>query len=168
MVGPLDAHGEAEIVALCERVGMPWEKAPQRDALQHPWDGRSLNLAHRTMHGTSDIVHDVAHWLVADPARRSDPSFGLDGMAYWFTPEPGEPDDTEEEALASMLGILLERALGLDWRHTWEFHNWNQEGWNGVRAAVLRLRAKGLVRGLTPACLLDSAGAHATPAPHLR
>lgn len=150
---------EAQIIALCERIGMPLEKVPNRDDWNHPWDGRALNLAHYVStkaSPTSDIVHDVAHWLVAAPERRSEPDFGLDGMAAFFTPEPGGQDDTEEEQQASLLGILLERAMGMDWRYTWEFHRWHVEGWAGVRQVIRALRQRGLIRGLAPTCLLNA------------
>lgn len=151
---------EARIIALCERIGMPWERVADRDEVEHPWDGRALNLAYGSAfqhhHAESDIVHDVAHWLVAAPERRAEPDFGLDWMAAFITQEPGGPDDVREEMHASMLGILLERAMGMDWRYTWEFHSWDIDGWLGVRPAIRALRQRGLILGLTPTCLLDA------------
>lgn len=154
----LSQENEAQIIALCERTGMPWERAPRRQELDHAWYGFALNLGHVTPNGTSDLVHDVAHWLIAAPERRSDPYFGLDSMAYWFTPESDAPDDTEEEMQVSLLGFLLERALGMNWRYTWEFHSWEAAGWAGLRPVIRALRQRGLIQGLTPTCLLNSAG----------
>ena len=141
---------EAKIISLCERIGMPWEKVANRDTHEHPWNGVALNMAHRStmVRGTSDLVHDVAHWLVATPDAREDPWFGLE---YWI-----EEPAYEEEALASLLGILLERSLGLDWRYTWQFHSWDTGGWAGIRPVILSLRQRGLIRGLTPTFLLDA------------
>jgi hypothetical protein len=138
---------DAQIIALCERIGMPWEKVPNRDAFEHPWDGRALNLAHATRHGTSEFVHDVAHWLVATPEARTDSDFALEVI--------GEAESYDEEEAASLLGILLERTLGMDWRYTWKFHSW-PDHWNGVRPSICALRQRGLIRGLTPTCLLDA------------
>lgn len=153
---------EAQIIALCERIGMPWENVPNRDTREHTWNGVALNLAHRSImvRGTSDLVHDVAHWLVAAPERRGEADFGLDSMAYFREigdaeyPSPGE--SIEEEVSASLLGILLERAMGMDWRYTWEFHSWDVEGWRGLRPVIGTLRQSGLIRGLVPTCLLDA------------
>lgn len=162
----LTPEQEAQIVALCERIGMPWEKVPNRDDLDHPWNGRALNLLHhvgKNASPTSDLVHDVAHWLIAAPERRGEADFGLDAMAYFrgvigdaerHYPSPRESMD--EETSASLLGILLERAMGMDWRYTWEFHSWDREGWRGVRDVVRDLQKLGHLRGLTPTCLLDA------------
>lgn len=150
---------EAKIIALCERIGMPWEQAHERAYTDHPWNGRALNLLHRVHNNaspTSDLVHDVAHWLVAEPERRADPSFGLDQMAVFMEPEPGCPDDVAEEQRASLLGLLLERAMGMDWKYTWGFHSWEIEGWSGVRDMVRKLQHLGHLRGLMPTCLLGA------------
>jgi hypothetical protein len=151
---------ETKIVSLCGRIGMPWERVPNRGD-EHPWNGSALNLAHsHGLHAESDIVHDVAHWLVAAPERRGEADFGLDSMAYFREigdaeyPNPGE--SIEEEVSASLLGILLERAMGMDWRYTWQFHSWDTGGWAGIRPVILSLRQRGLIRGLTPTCLLDA------------
>lgn len=143
---------EAQIISLCERIGMPWEKVQNRDDWGHAWDGRALNIAHdyRLLHASSDIVHDVAHWLVASPERRVEPDFGLDEMAYFREPDdvdyPSPVESIEEEIQASLLGILLERAMGMDWRYTWEFHSWDIDGWLGVRPAIRALRQRGLIK----------------------
>ena len=82
---------------------------------------------------TSDIIHDIAHFVVATPKRRKLPEFGLgtspdnytrltfpaDGMNYSMA-------QTEEE-LASVLGIYWEREIGLDWRQTYENHSWHHK-----------------------------------------
>lgn len=139
---------ERQIIALCERIGMPWEKVPNRDDWDHAWDGRALNLAHETSNGgTSDLVHDVAHWLVATPEARAASDFALEAI--------GEAESYDEEEAASLLGILLERAMGMDWRYTWKFHMWPNH-WDNVRPSICALRQRGLIRGLTPTCLLDA------------
>lgn len=155
----LAAEQEDKLIALCERIGMPWEKVYGRDNLEHAWNGHALNIAHGNPNGTSDLVHEVAHWLTASPGRRSDPGFGLDDMAYWRDKEStdGLPDPAasiDEEIAASLLGILLERTMGMDWRYTWEFHRWHVEGWKGVRGIIRTLQQRGLIRGLVPTVLL--------------
>jgi hypothetical protein len=141
------------IAALCDKIGMPWEINPRRNRAEHPWNGRSLNLAHHNPSGTSDLVHDVAHWLVAPPRTRRDRYFQLDTMAY-FEEGSTARNHEEEEETASLLGILVERALGLNWRYTWCFHSWGREGWRDLRPKIRGLRRRGLVIGLMPSCLL--------------
>lgn len=143
----------ALIAALCDKIGMPWEINPRRNRAEHPWNGRSLNLAHHNPSGTSDLVHDVAHWIIAPPAARRDRYFQLDTMAY-FEDTPQARDHEEEEALSSLLGILIERALGFNWRYTWGFHNWDHGNWRELRAKIRSLQARDLLQGLTPTCLL--------------
>lgn len=69
-------------------------------------------------------LHDIAHWLIAPPKRRRMEDFGLGA--------PGIPDGKyvpiakadEEEEKASLLGIAMERFLGLDWESTYLNHAW--------------------------------------------
>lgn len=143
----------ALIAALCDKIGMPWEVNPRRNKADHPWNGRSLNLAHHAPSGTSDLIHDVAHWLVAPQAARADRYFKLETLAY-FKDGPKARDAEEEEVHASLLGILLERGIGFDWRYTWRFHNWDHGGWKDLRPKIRALQSRGLLQGLTPVCLL--------------
>lgn len=137
---------EAKVIALCERIGMPWERSDGQSAFWHPWDGRALNLRHTRSNGSSDYVHEVAHWLVARKAKRHLPDFGLEDNDLFKV--------DLEELLASMLGILIELHLGLDWRFTWDFHRWGGQGWDDVRPTIRALQQRGLLKGLVPTCLL--------------
>lgn len=136
----------ALIAALCDKIGMPWEINPYRNHAEFPWNGRSLNLAKESRHGTSDIVHEIGHWLVAAPNHRAHPRFKLNDY---------RTEDYYEESLASLMGILLERTLGLYWAYTWEFHSWPKcASRRDVRQNLRDLSERGLVVGLIPACLL--------------
>lgn len=107
------------------------------------WNGKDLSTA--LAGNDSDIVHDIAHWLVAPPSRRRCPDYGLG-------PDPNRSDVTHarllvspdhalrEEELASALGVLLERALGMDWRDTLEMH-----GWELSELPLDKLRARKLI-----------------------
>jgi hypothetical protein len=44
----LSPEAESKIIALCERVGMPWEKVPGRHEPWHGWNGVALNLGGNT------------------------------------------------------------------------------------------------------------------------
>ncbi len=106
------AH-RAAAVALAERFGLDTLDADP--ATGFSWDGRRLYA--RTE--ATVIVHEVAHWLIAPPARRGLPDFGLGAG-----PETGRTAEADaaravddatghtEEVLTSLLGILMEAALG--------------------------------------------------------
>lgn len=135
-----------KIIALCERIGMPWEWHPRRDDLDWAWNGEALNLAHKSPNGTSDMVHEIAHWLTASPKDRRKEDFGLSGFRR---------NDFDQEERASLLGILIERYLGFDWCYTWKFHNWDMQGETGwvCRKRARDLQRAGFLRGLTPVCM---------------
>ncbi|MGE0257456.1 MAG: hypothetical protein AB7H71_11775 [Alphaproteobacteria bacterium] len=116
---PERARGEAaeahrrHVLALAHSCGMPVHPPGTRPGFN--WDGAALD-------GDTEayvILHEIAHFLLAPPARRRLPDFGLG---------PG-PDTTrraaaerasvvkllereQDEAAASLLGILWEAALG--------------------------------------------------------
>jgi hypothetical protein len=107
-----EAH-RRQALALARACGMPIHPLGTRPGFN--WDGAALD-------GDTEayvILHEIAHFLLAPPERRRLPDFGLG---------PG-PDTTEreraeracvvallerdaEEAIASLLGILWEAALG--------------------------------------------------------
>jgi len=81
----------------------------------------------------SNLIHDIAHFVVAAPERRTLPEFGLGESPDTFRLGPsmslakgmtGKMAQQEEE-LASALGIYWERELGLDWRQTIKDHCWD-------------------------------------------
>jgi hypothetical protein len=137
------AHGGADdtparrrqAVALARELAIPvLDEAPAR---AFSWDGRVL----RTDSEAWVILHEVAHWLIAPPARRRRRDFGLGAG-----PETGrkdeadadrsvdEPQRAREEAQASLLGILWEAALGQPAIHAFLEQNW-LEGWERSSAA---------------------------------
>lgn len=141
---------------LCERLGIPTEVRAGAWEPWFGWNGKALDLGHRN--SLADAIHEIAHWLVAAPERRHLADFGLGGALRlkestrrWGY---GYPD--EEESAASILGILIERHLGLPWQETWEEHNWSECGVFGVRNNVRMLQSEGLLRGLTPTCFLTT------------
>ena len=108
----VSAHrrGALELVRLA---GLPAINEAPSSAFS--WDGAAV----RTDSEASVLIHEVAHWLIAPPARRALPDFGLGAG-----PETGcaaladaaccvdNATKEEEELLASLLGILFEAALG--------------------------------------------------------
>lgn len=79
----------------------------------------------------SNLIHDIAHFVVAAPERKTLPEFGLgDSPDTYRRSTPLLKGMTyrkaqDEEELASALGIYWERELGLDWRDTFSYHAWD-------------------------------------------
>jgi len=75
------------------------------------WDGRHLFAG--AFMAASDLSHEIAHWLIAPPALRALPNFGLGrdwqggdaGLVF------GRAERLDAEALASALGIALLKAV---------------------------------------------------------
>lgn len=88
----------------------------------------------------SDVAHEIAHWLVAAPSRRKRRNYGL-GWAYiglgTSMVVSQETSDAEEE-MASALEILIERCLGLDWKRTFDDHQWNAKDFLSMRKKLIR------------------------------
>lgn len=122
--GPADRwHRDA--VALADRFAMrPLAEAPQQ---AFSWDGTRV----RTESEPAVLVHEVAHYQIAAPARRFLPDFGLGAG-----PETGLTDIADaaraadaqtretEEAMASLLGILWEVELGQPAILAFQEQNW--------------------------------------------
>jgi hypothetical protein len=73
------------------------------------------------------LVHDIAHYLLADPYRRSVPEFGLGKGPDACKDAPeliGEPVLSAEEGLSSALGIIWEAELGILFPETLMDHSW--------------------------------------------
>lgn len=101
------------------------------------WDGQHL----RTRSEPWVLAHEIAHWLLCPPALRHLPDFGLGAG-----PESGarrvanaaialtREQRLWEEALASLLGILLQAEHGQDALAAFLEQNW-LEGWQRPSAA---------------------------------
>jgi hypothetical protein len=107
-----DPNHHRQAVALCHAFGMETIDAPPAQGFT--WDGRSVWVGCEP----SVIIHEVAHLQCASPSRRGTLDFGLGAG-----PETGRRDEADgaaavfglerdqEEALASLLGVLWEVAL---------------------------------------------------------
>ena len=88
---------------------------PAGAACAYNWDGAALDGAVEAY----VILHEVAHYLLASPARRALPDFGLGPGPDTRDRDGAERtaivtllDREEDEAAASLLGILWEAELG--------------------------------------------------------
>jgi hypothetical protein len=112
-VGTDVAHHHRQALALAARMGMGSCPGSPQGGLG--WDGRALRRATEAY----VLLHEVAHFQLAAPARRRLPDFGLGpgpetglrGLAERCARLHGIARE-REEAKASLLGILWESELG--------------------------------------------------------
>lgn len=94
----------------------------------------------------SNLAHEIAHFLVASPDRRNVPDYGLGSG-----PESNKASlalkgtsKYQEEELASMLGMLIEKWAGQDpKKFTWDNHGWFAD--RKVINALIKLKSLGFV-----------------------
>jgi hypothetical protein len=115
-----------KIYWLARKLGVRLVKRVAADSAQ--WNGRSIAL-----YGfagcrltPSELLHEIAHWLCASPTRRRLHDYGLGGGNYSNVAVRRTAGVEDDESAASLLGILYERAIGMDWELTWEEHNWGR------------------------------------------
>lgn len=144
-------------VNMARKAGMPLSRQPIEGPGSRAlhWDGTDCAYKGDTL---SNALHELAHWMVADPERREVPNFGLGSSpsdnAPWSDDEAmGEfhranervvPEPEEEEMDASVLGICYEYHLGLDAASTLESHSWDN-GFSG-EAAKFTSRVRDLIK----------------------
>jgi hypothetical protein len=148
-----EAHHRAA-VALAGSFGMGMQSGSP--ALDFSWDGQRL----RTEIEAYILVHEVAHYQLAAPARRTVIDFGLGAG-----PETGNRDAAEraavllgvaresEEALASLLGVVWEVELGQPGLASFLDQNWLEGAGRPSTAAYF----EATVRALRDAGFLDAA-----------
>jgi hypothetical protein len=149
--GPAAAAHHRDALALAARVGMGLR--PGKPSLDFSWDGKALRVDTEAY----VLLHEVAHFQLAAPRRRYAIDFGL-GPG----PETGDRAGAAaaaslcdlaaegEEAMASLLGILWEAALGHPALASFLDQNWlegaERPGTAGhFRSTLAKLGAGGLV-----------------------
>jgi len=71
-----------------------------------------------------ELVHEIAHWLVAPPSRRMKPYFGLGHPAAKKATRVSHKRAEREEWRASLLGIAILHDCGGDWYQMMHEHSW--------------------------------------------
>lgn len=103
------------------------------DKYQTAWNGLGTIRANNT----SDLLHEIAHYQVAPPERRFKANYGLgtspDEQCVKNSMLVTYDVANREEELASVLGILWERSLGMDWGATYKKHGWADSEINKIK-----------------------------------
>lgn len=108
------------------------------------WSGRSiaLHLIYDGNDGDSNLAHELGHYVVCDPERRTKKDYGLGPGPESLATVPRLMSDTEaisEEVHASATGILIEAAFDLSWRRTLDTHAW--KNFDSLRIAVAAIES---------------------------
>ena len=107
-------------------LGIPFTEETPKGGDLYLWTGTQFHIGEMT---AANIIHEIAHWLVATEEERNTPEFNL-GVA----PEPGcrllprkmpKEEAQLKECMASVLGIQIERTLGMLWEKTYSMHGWS-------------------------------------------
>jgi hypothetical protein len=128
------------------KVHPPWVRC------QFNWDGAALNGATEAY----VILHEVAHFALARPERRRLVDFGLGPGPDTIDRDRAEREATvsplareEDEAAASLLGILWEAALGQPALASFLDQNWleglGRSAAGHFAGVLVRLRRRGLL-----------------------
>jgi len=125
---------ERQIRRICKRLGIKLGKCKVHDGRRWSYDGKILDIYHRFsgwmgVHPAADSMHDIAHWVCCPNTRKQLPEFGLgegvDTKSRYAERQCSVEEAVQEEQFASMLGILMERAAGMNWRECWVRHGWS-------------------------------------------
>jgi hypothetical protein len=125
---------------------------PQGTRCPFNWDGKALNGATETY----VILHEVAHFVLAPPERRRLVDFGLGPGPDTIDHETAEraavllpPAREEDEAAASLLGIIWEARLSQPALASFLDQNWleglDRSAARHFAAVLGRLRQRGLL-----------------------
>lgn len=97
---------------------------------QYTWNGKTIATCeyNHKLRPDENIVHDMAHYIVAPKRRRKLPEFGLGSSSDLNTRNANSTlsykNRQAEEEEASLLGILIEKRIRLKPLMTFTNHNW--------------------------------------------
>jgi len=151
-----DPDHHAQAVDLCRRFGFGIIDCAPQDYFT--WDGRSVAIRLEP----SVLIHEVAHYQCAAPARRGVVDFGLGAGPESGRKAEGDaaqslflPERDVEEGLCSLLGILWEAELGQPAVLAFLEQNWLEGGTSLHNIFHFRK----IVRWLREMALIDGHGA---------
>lgn len=105
------------------------------------WDGKigRLITPSKSFSDLSNAIHEFAHWLVATKEDRTKPEFGLgSGPDATGNTAVLNHDNQRMEEQASLLGIAIERELGMPWKRTFCEHCWMDNCSRGNRSTYIK------------------------------
>jgi hypothetical protein len=134
-----------QAIKLMRDAGFPFVVV--NDLPEQSWDGKKARLIHpsKSFSSLSDAIHEFAHWLVASKKERSKPEFGLGYAPDAIAHTEGSCNQKTEEQ-ASLLGIAIERELGMPWKKTACNHSWVENNGLDVSEYVRKHGGKALVK----------------------
>lgn len=97
---------------------------------QYNWNGKTIATREwcKRLRPDANIIHDIAHYIVASNTRRKLPEFGLgtspDNSVREANQILSHKGAQHEEEEVSLLGILIEKQLGLRPLMTFTDHSW--------------------------------------------
>lgn len=154
---------EALYRAIAHQLGLRVRKVTRESSYQRAWTftGHTIQPYYRADEHSwlVDVAHELGHAIVAPPRRRRLPEFGFGTSYELLGAGPVAIDGEhafEEEALASLVGILLTRRVqGHDTAlEVWYDHSWGEGSTKALR--ILRSkrgrRAVRLMRQLLRRC----------------
>ena len=119
----------------------------------HCWEADGIVRSNTS----SNTLHEIAHYQLASSERRNLVNFGLGNCPDEKGVSHPSMDMTydktyEEEKLASVLGIMMEKHLGLDWMNTYLQHAWGDivEAGDIFSDYVKKLQDMGFLSGEIP------------------
>lgn len=133
-----------DINKLCSANGFPINRSLEVLNIKHAsWNGVVLRA--KGMPNTN-IIHDLAHFIVASEERKFLPDYGLGlGPDSYAISERvvADKESEDEESLASVLGILIEYQFGANTYGTLYEHSWTDHGVSAFRHVVKKLNRMG-------------------------
>jgi hypothetical protein len=99
------------------------------------YDGTTIFYSDYGRYGTdisaiSNLSHELGHYIIASPERRRMPEYGLGSGPESFKDSErmlGKIETNYEESLASIVGMLIEKWAGQDYK----LFTWMEHGWTG-------------------------------------
>lgn len=83
------------------------------DAISPTWDGKILHIAR--LPGEADVLHEIAHWIVADKDDRKKPNYACGQDPDGGPVTAGHPYMGGAEEAATLVTQMLLRLAGLPW-----------------------------------------------------
>jgi hypothetical protein len=152
-VGTQGERHRLAALALARRCGMAVHPLGAR--CRFNWDGAALNGATEAY----VILHEIAHFVLAPPERRTLVDFGLGPGPDTIDRDDAEraavlplPAREEDEAAASLLGIIWEAALGQPALASFLDQNWLEAVGRSAAGHFSRVLAGLQRRGLLGGC----------------